>query len=294
MARSLWRFDGSPELRPLVEREAEALSAGALVAPGLFLGEAPYARGRGAFALGGGSLLARGPPGPLPLPAGTTAVHVARGPFKTPGKPEELLAELGEGLERAPRGAAIELYATPQRWFLVRSPPGSPAFESPELPWRTSTTLSSRLARAIVNLVARPGETVVDPLCGVGVLLVEAARIGCATQGGDLKTKACGSARQNLEAAGFPHAIVRRDALEPSSEEADALVSDLPYGIRLAPHDLGLFVRTLPARARRWALVANVDLTPLLAEAGHAPRFTLRVPKPTLTRFVHVGGEALP
>ncbi len=285
----LWRFDWKPELRDLVLAEADALDAGEAVAPGLFVGETPLEPGRAAFVVGGGHVLDSGAPESLTLPEGQARVHVVKGPWRPSGTQGELVARLPGPVLPGPRSARLRLYATGSASWLVDGAE-SPHFVPPELPFRTSTSLPSQLARAVVNLVAKPGDVVLDPVCGTGVLLVEAGRIGCALLGGDLNRKALWWAGKNLAARGREADLQRWDARDPSHYAlADALVADLPYGRRLDASDLEPFARALPLLARRWALVAHVDLSDALRAAGHPPRLALSVPKPTFTRYVLVG-----
>lgn len=296
-ALSLWRLDRTPRRSELVRAEARALGLGDEVAPGLYLARRAYVPGRAAFGCGGGTLLGSGPPEAIALPAGGRRVHVVRGPWKVPGNPAELLRRLGSEVRPAPRGCPLELYAAPGRWFLVRAAsPAAPAYAPPRLLHRTSSSLEGRVARAVVNLVARPGERVIDPVCGTGVLLVEAARIGCRAQGSDLNAKACHAARANLAALGLKAEVRVRDALALAPEEppCDALVGDLPYGLRLEAGSLEAFARALPRLAGRWALVAHRDLSEAFAAAGHPLRAVVPVPKPTFVRYVHLGGEDFP
>ena len=290
----LWRLDWTPRLRALVRAEAAALDVGLQVAPGLFLGARPFEPGRAAFAVGGGALVARGRPEDLAAPEGLRRVKVPTGPWKPSGNPTTFLRRVAADLVAAPRREAeLELYpvADERDWLLVRPGRWPPHFAAPDLPVRTSSSLSSRLARAVVNLVAGPGERVWDPLCGTGVLLVEALRCGCRARGSDLNPKACAGARRNLAALGLEAPVEVRDALASTdAERLDALVADLPYGMRLEPCDYAPLLRALPPRARRWALVAARDLSAELAAAGSPARLTIEVPKPTFSRYVHVGG----
>ncbi len=289
--RHLWRTDWQPRLRALATAEARALGAGESVAPGLFLSERPYPQGRIAYGIGGGRILASGPPESLETPAGEP-VHVVKAPSKQSGSPLEFLARLPARPTFANRGARLELYCPEGDWYLVEHVPEA-AFVAPDLPRRTSTSLPSRLARAVVNLVARPGERVLDPLCGTGVLLVEAARIGCEVEGSDLTWKAVRWGRENLAALGLSGTLRHADALELERGDPlyDVLVGDLPYGRRLEPTDPTPLVERLPPLARRWALVSHVDLSQEFAAAGHAVELHLEVPKATFARHVFVGGE---
>jgi protein-L-isoaspartate O-methyltransferase len=288
----LWRTDWQPRVQAIATAEARALGAGDCVAPGLFVSEVPYPRGRIAFGIGGGRVLASGAPETLETPAGEP-VHVVKAPCKQSGSPLEFLARLPAKPAFANRGARLELYCPEGDWYLVEHVPEA-AYVPPELPRRTSTSLPSRLARAVVNLVAQPGERVLDPLCGTGVLLAEAAQIGCEVEGSDLTWKAVRWGRENFAALGLDGTFRRADALElePADPPYDVLVGDLPYGRRLEPSDPTPLVDRLPRLGRRWALVAHVDLSAELAAAGHEVELHVEVPKATFVRHVFVGGEA--
>ena len=290
-AACLVRVDQGEEVRLLAAAEARALGAGEALAPGLLWSPDPPAP-RAALTLGGGRIVASGPAGgPLaPLRPEAQAVHVPQGPWRTGQNPLQYLARVGWPARHAARGARFELYPTAEGWYLLEGG-GAQRFAEPTLPHRYSTSLPSRLARAVVNLVAGPGEVVLDPVCGAGTLLVEAARIGCQARGSDLNPKAAFHARQNLRALGLPPAVAVSDVFDAGpSPLADALVGDLPYGRRLEPGDPLALALALVTRARRWALVAASDLSAPLGAAGHAPRQVVPVPKPTFTRWVHVGG----
>lgn len=298
-ARCLLRVDWEEPTRALAAAEALALGARPGPAPALFWTDALPDAGRGAFVLTGGEVVAAGPPGGPLAPAlpEVDLIQVPRGPWKVEGSPLDHLARIGWRARYLPPnhpGPAHALYPTEAGWWLVRAP-GSLRWSAPELVHRTSTSLPSRLARAVVNLVARPAERVLDPVCGTGVLLVEAARMGCVATGGDTSAKAAAWARQNLRALGLPATAEVRDALEPREDGPfDAVVGDLPYGMRLVSQDLEPFAAALPRHGKRWALVANVDLGSILTVHGHPPARVLRVPKVTFARYVHVGGSGLP
>lgn len=291
--RHLWRLDWQPRIQAIATAEARALGAGEMVAPGLFLSEVSYPRGRIAFGIGGGQVIARGAPEDLETPPGEP-VHVVKAPCKQSGSPLEFLARLPAKPPFANRGARLELYCPEGEWYLVEHVPDA-AYAAPELPRRTSTSLPSRLARAVVNLVARPGERVLDPLCGTGVLVVEAARIGCEVEGSDLTWKAVRWARENFAALGLSGTFSRADALELEVGEPrpQVVVGDLPYGRRLEPADLGPLLERIPRLAQRWALVAHEDLSEALAAAGHEVLQHVVVPKATFARHVFVGGSPI-
>lgn len=296
--RCLLRVDWHEPTQALATAEAQALGGRPGPGPGLFWFDALPPAGRAAFVLVGGEVVASGPPGgPVtPLVPEAAEVQVPKGPWRPPGPtPLDSLAQLGWRARYLPSnhpGPAFTLYPTLAGWWLVRSP-GSLRWTEPALLHRTSTSLPSRLARAVVNLVARPGDRVADPVCGTGVLLVEAARLGCSVRGGDTSAKAVWWARHNLAALGLAGEVEVRDALAGGEGDVafDAAVGDLPYGMGLVAQELGPFAAALARLGRRWAFVAPADLRAELEPRGVRVRQVIEVPKLTFTRYVHVGDQ---
>ena len=90
------------------------------------------------------------------------------------------------------------------------------------------------LARALVNVAgARPGRTVLDPMCGTGGLLVEAGLVGARVLGTDAQATMVAGARRNLRAAldgNFDLARADARRLPLADGAVDAAVVDVPYG----------------------------------------------------------------
>jgi tRNA (guanine10-N2)-dimethyltransferase len=95
-------------------------------------------------------------------------------------------------------------------------------------------SMDPMLARALANVAgARPGATVLDPMCGTGGILVEAGLVGADVLGVDVQPKMVEGTAQNLEAAlGGDWAVARGDArsLPVADGAVDAVVFDAPYG----------------------------------------------------------------
>jgi 23S rRNA G2445 N2-methylase RlmL len=89
---------------------------------------------------------------------------------------------------------------------------------------------------ATMALMSKPAETdrVLDPLCGVGTLLVERALLSpvAEVRGGDIREEAVGLARRNLASAHVPGKIQLWDArelpLDPGSYTH--VITNLPFG----------------------------------------------------------------
>ena len=104
-------------------------------------------------------------------------------------------------------------------------------------PYFHPTSMHPKLARAMVNLArVRPGETILDPFCGTGGILIEAGLMGLKLIGWDLDERMAEGSRQNLKQYGLSAEVARRDALE-SEATVDAIVTDPPYGRSSRPSE---------------------------------------------------------
>ncbi|MBI4813719.1 MAG: TIGR01177 family methyltransferase [Methanobacterium sp.] len=95
-------------------------------------------------------------------------------------------------------------------------------------------SMSPKLARCMVNLThIKKGQTLLDPFCGTGGILIEAGIIGTRVIGTDIDYKMVKGTKENLEHCGIhDYQVFREDArkLELPSK-VDAIVTDPPYGI---------------------------------------------------------------
>jgi len=106
------------------------------------------------------------------------------------------------------------------------------------------------LARALVNVAgARPGATLLDPMCGTGGVLIEAGLAGATAYGADAQRKMARGAAENLDRyldgddrATGEWATLQGDATHlPFPDGAvDAVVFDAPYGRQSKIANLGL------------------------------------------------------
>ncbi|WP_458208452.1 methyltransferase domain-containing protein [Haladaptatus sp. NG-SE-30] len=108
------------------------------------------------------------------------------------------------------------------------------------------------LARALANVAgARPGATILDPMCGTGGVLIEAALVGARPLGVDAQEKMVRGAGKNLAhyAPDDDFGTVRGDAthLPFPDDSIDGVVFDAPYG--------------------RQSKIANLELDDLVAGA---------------------------
>ncbi|MGG4091955.1 TRM11 family SAM-dependent methyltransferase [Paenibacillus lautus] len=100
-------------------------------------------------------------------------------------------------------------------------------------PQNYSTGLSSRIARALVNLaVPRLSEvTLLDPCCGMGNVLIEAFSMGIAAEGRDINPLAIRGARVNLRHYGYDDNKVAIQDMNTLEGHYDTAILDLPYNL---------------------------------------------------------------
>ena len=154
------------------------------------------------------------------------------------------------------------LTAESVRDFGTRSPTDKPFFQP--------GSMDALLARAIANIAdARPGATILDPMCGTGGVLVEAGLVGADVIGTDAQTKMARGARANLshfldQEAPSPVGVDRGawhvgrgdgTRLPLADDAVDGVVFDAPYGrqSKIERHRLADLVSGALSEARRVA-----------------------------------------
>jgi tRNA (guanine10-N2)-dimethyltransferase len=104
---------------------------------------------------------------------------------------------------------------------------------SPLRPFFVPSAIHPKIARVLVNLSrARPGSEFLDPFCGTGGLLLEAAEIGCIPVGCDIDSSMLAGSQQNLSHYKVPFYGCLADARYPPMRNFSikAIATDPPYG----------------------------------------------------------------
>jgi len=115
-----------------------------------------------------------------------------------------------------------EIQAKP---FVERRPRKKPFFHP--------SAMQAKLARCMINLAQpKAGETVLDPFCGTGTMLIEAKLIGCHALGLDIQRRMAKGTMRNMDHFNVkPEGIIIADAKNPPLTKVDCVVTDPPYGI---------------------------------------------------------------
>jgi tRNA (guanine10-N2)-dimethyltransferase len=111
--------------------------------------------------------------------------------------------------------------------FLQREPIKKPVFHP--------TSLKPRLARLLINLSrVQKGKTLLDPFCGTGSVLIEAAILGTNPVGMDIDAKMVSGSKTNLKFYRQKAKLIQGNALELQKsfklDSIDAIATDPPYG----------------------------------------------------------------
>ncbi len=269
--------------RELADAEVTELSGGRRSAERIVEALRPIDLARTGYAAAGLDLIARGTTleavchdvRRVGLAASRFAIDVRRVPRGLPVRRRDVANALALAVDGAPDltnpAVWFAAFVCPEGvWFGRRMDAGSPDWERfARKPFDCSSALPARAARAIVNLVVRGGERVVDPCCGSGTLLLHAASMGAHPTGFDINLKMVGATNKNLAHFGFEPAASVADATELGGEY-DVVLTNLPYGQMSAASDEQ--VRRLAVSAVRLAprgvLVAAIDLSAEVRDAG--------------------------
>jgi tRNA (guanine10-N2)-dimethyltransferase len=154
-----------------------------------------------------------------------------------------------------------------------------------------------RMARTLVNIAGvQQGDTMLDPFCGTGGILIEADLLGAHATGSDFDLLMVSGSRQNISKAGLMLADATH--LPFSDHGIDAVVTDFPYGQsvcikksdtmdRLYGDALEEIQRVLKI-GKNAVVVTHRDISPIAAEYFTVvQRHTQRVHK-SLTRRILV------
>jgi tRNA (guanine10-N2)-dimethyltransferase len=86
-----------------------------------------------------------------------------------------------------------------------------------------------RMARTLVNLsLCRPGETLLDPFCGTGGILIEADMLGIHTLGSDFDPQMIRGCKENVQKSAL--LLADTTSLPLRDRSVDTVVTDFPYG----------------------------------------------------------------
>lgn len=125
------------------------------------------------------------------------------------------------------------------------------------------SSLHPRLARAVVNLTGIKKGKLLDPFCGTGGILIEAALVGLKPVGYDLDEKMLKRSEKNLKFFKIKDFVLEKKDACRLKEKFDYIVTDLPYGISTTTTGLKelyeSFLKTLDKILKKKAVIIFPD-----------------------------------
>ena len=193
-----------------------------------------------------------------------------------------------------PRTTFLTVVTAEKMWFgQLLSESDSAWLAYNQRPYVTSSSLPARLARVLVNLVAFPGNSLLDPCCGTGTIVMSAADSGIRAAGYDVNPRMVGATTKNLQHFGLSASVALGDARQ-IREQFDAIATDLPYGINLVKdnsQDIEI-LSNLRSCAPKAAFIDLRDLSKPLTDLGYQIEVVLPVPKLSIVRRIFITSVA--
>lgn len=222
-------------------------------------------------------------------------IEVYRPAPKVPASPSEIVKALADcicghpNLDNPRTDLAVVLSPGCWRFGPIISRSDQGWHHQSQRPHDYSNALPPQMARALVNLVAAPGDLLLDPCCGVGTVVAEALAMGVRAVGAEINKKLAGLAAENLRALNLPANIIVSDA-RTIPGRFDAAVVDFPYGHSSAV-DSKLYTEilvNLKSQVRRMAIVTGRPQDELLSSLGLRIHRRAPVTKGGLTRYIYL------
>ncbi|SEN71696.1 Putative RNA methylase family UPF0020 [Amphibacillus marinus] len=119
------------------------------------------------------------------------------------------------------------------RWYFGTYQESKPIWHHHVIkPQEYSTAISTRLARAVVNIaVPNPsGLRIIDPCCGIGTVLVEALSMGINIVGSDRNPLVVNGSRENIAYFNYNGIVEVKDIADEESYY-DVAIIDMPYNL---------------------------------------------------------------
>jgi 23S rRNA G2445 N2-methylase RlmL len=142
--------------------------------------------------------------------------------------------------DEAPDALSLRLFIEHEAAFVGLRLAAQPLHRRPYKLATTPGSLKAPVAAALLRLAdLQPGQRMLDPLCGAGTIVIEAAALGARAIGGDNDESTLAIARANLVSAELTAEFQHWDArqLPCTSASIDCVVSNLPFGRQVSPDD---------------------------------------------------------
>lgn len=158
-------------------------------------------------------------------------------------------------------------------------------------PNTNSHSLGVRIARSIVNIAIENNKelSLVDPCCGVGTVVIEAASMGLNIRGYELNRKVAQSAIENLAFFGINNVIECHD-MHTLQESFDVSIIDMPYGLftTVSLAEQNEIIRTARRISKKAVIITGDIMDGTITNAGFNIINQCNISKGRLTRYITI------
>ena len=158
-------------------------------------------------------------------------------------------------------------------------------------PNTNSHSLSLRIARTIVNIAVenKINLSIVDPCCGVGTVLIEAASMGLSIKGYEINTKVASMAEENLAFFGVENIIECKD-MHKINDHFDVSIVDIPYGLFTAVSLTAQIeiIKTARRISNKAVIITFENMEKIISDSGFTITDRCHVSKGRFTRYINV------
>lgn len=105
-------------------------------------------------------------------------------------------------------------------------------------PFFHPSALFPKFARLLVNFAhVKNDDTLIDPFCGTGSIIIEAGIVGIRSIGFDISRRMCRGAQKNLKKFNINNSnIIHGDTVHLPLQNIDGVATDIPYGRASSTH----------------------------------------------------------
>lgn len=158
-------------------------------------------------------------------------------------------------------------------------------------PNTNSHSLGIKVARSLVNIAVgnKLDLSIIDPCCGVGTVVIEAASMGLNIKGYEINKKVAASAKENLAFFGVENAIICND-MHKIHDHFDVSILDIPYGLFTSVSLLEQIeiIKTARRISRKSVIITFENMERIITDIGFTITDRCCASKGRFTRYINV------
>lgn len=138
-------------------------------------------------------------------------------------------------------------------------------------PFSYSNALSTRMARAIVNIAVgqETDKKIIDPCCGVGTVVIEGKSMGLDIIGYEINPQIACNAKENMKALGYNVAIIKGN-MHDIKEHFDIAIVDMPYGLfsKTTKEEQKEIIKTTRKISKKAVIITFENMDKMIKDSG--------------------------